>query len=306
MSRLCGEAAAGAQAAASRPICDRPSIMRPASQMRQEAGLRRRQRRVVGQIGLHEMMRAAVQLDLVQRLPVQALEQRRVLALHVGQEAAAAARMGGADGETDQRGADARRCGGTRRCTASREPHHTPGSACVDAHGADDLVGATPSDDERRPAGSRCRRSSSRSSPSKDALLLAEHLRGAARRPRGAPRTAVANFTRNSLARNGRRTGSKIMRSTLALRRSTSAEQAPHLPQPALMSRDAQAGCAAASRASGPRIDVHEGGRRRRMVFERRAGDRHERHDERVDAECDQASRRCRGSPRVSPRPARM
>ena len=41
------------------------------------------------------MMRPAVEFEFFQRAPMQRLEQRRVLALHMGEKAAAAARMGG-------------------------------------------------------------------------------------------------------------------------------------------------------------------------------------------------------------------
>ena len=40
----------------------------------------------MAEIGLHEMMRPAVDADFLDRVPVQPPEQRRVLALHVGKK----------------------------------------------------------------------------------------------------------------------------------------------------------------------------------------------------------------------------
>jgi hypothetical protein len=42
------------------------------------------------EIGLHEVVRPAMEFGLADRRPMEALEQRRVRALHVGEEALAA------------------------------------------------------------------------------------------------------------------------------------------------------------------------------------------------------------------------
>ena len=65
----------------------------------------------MAEIRTHIVMRPAVQIDTVERFPMQSLKQHRVAALDIGVEFAGAASMGGPDRELDQRGtqrADAR------------------------------------------------------------------------------------------------------------------------------------------------------------------------------------------------------
>src|SRR5271156_6030140 len=80
----------------------RTPVVRRAMTEREEAGLGRAERRIESEIGLHQMMRSAVKLDLLQRPPAEPLEQERVLALDMGEEAPATQRMRRRDGETDQ------------------------------------------------------------------------------------------------------------------------------------------------------------------------------------------------------------
>src|SRR5271170_3219553 len=91
--------------AAKSPRTPPPSMSGSPLGERVEADLRRRERRIEGEIGLHPQMRPTVQLNLFEHAPMQALKQWRVLVLHMGEETTAAARVGRGDGESDQRGA---------------------------------------------------------------------------------------------------------------------------------------------------------------------------------------------------------
>ncbi len=91
------------------------------------------------QIGLHKMMRPAVEFGLLDGAPMEALEQQRVLALHMGKEAAAAARMRRGYRKLDERGADRADAAKFRRDRKARSPPDAR-LRLVDAHGADDLV----------------------------------------------------------------------------------------------------------------------------------------------------------------------
>ena len=113
---------------------------------REEPGLGRAERRIEGEIGLHQMMRAAVKLDLLQRPPAKPLEQERVLALDMGEEASAAQRMRRGDGEPDQRRADCADPAVVRRDGEARAAPQA-GRLLVDAHRADHPLG---DDGERR------------------------------------------------------------------------------------------------------------------------------------------------------------
>jgi hypothetical protein len=114
-----------------------------------------------------------MQQGLLDRVPVQALEQQRVLALHVGEKLPAAARMGRRHGEADQRGADRPDpaiVGGHRE---ARAPPHS-GLLLVDADGPDHLVEG---DGEGRDRDDRDRHLIERVAivTDEDLLLVAEH-----------------------------------------------------------------------------------------------------------------------------------
>ncbi len=75
-----------------------------------------------------------------ERVPVQATEEQRVLALHIGEEFGASARMGGRHRELDQGCAERPDPAIVRRDRESRTPPQA-GLGLMDAHGADDIVG---------------------------------------------------------------------------------------------------------------------------------------------------------------------
>ena len=126
-----------------------------------------------GEIGLHEVMRTAAQHDLFDRAPMQALKQQRILRLDVGVEALAAARVGGGDGEADQRRAERADAAILGSDSETRAPPFVR-LGLVDTHGADDLVRR---DTERRDRDQRDRDGIDVVAvvTREDALLLAEH-----------------------------------------------------------------------------------------------------------------------------------
>ena len=99
-------------------------------------------REIFGKVGLHEMVRTAVQRERVERLPVQALEEFDVLCLHVREEPLAAACGRGADGEPHKLGTDT---ADTPEMPVHAEAGTPPqaGLRLVDAHHADHCIGGT-------------------------------------------------------------------------------------------------------------------------------------------------------------------
>src|SRR5208283_2439721 len=73
---------------------------------RDKAHLRRAAGRIGGEVRAHLQMRPAVQVDLVERLPMHLAEKRTVLRLDMRQKGPAAHRMGGGDREANERRAD--------------------------------------------------------------------------------------------------------------------------------------------------------------------------------------------------------
>src|ERR1700692_1349609 len=132
------------------------------------------ERWIGGKIGPHPMMDAAMQNDLLQRGPPQATKKRNVLALHMGQERPAAARMRRRDGETYQsraQCADAAIIGGD--CQARSPPEAR--LWLMDAHRPDDVIRRNTQqrdghDGDRNPVNVVTVISA------KQALFLAEHL----------------------------------------------------------------------------------------------------------------------------------
>src|SRR5258705_12277600 len=90
-------------------------------------------------IGLHEMMRPAVALELVDCVPVQAAEQDCVLTLHMREEALATHGMRRRHGKADQRGAE---CADPAIVRSHREPRSPPDSwlGLLDTDRADNLL----------------------------------------------------------------------------------------------------------------------------------------------------------------------
>ncbi len=95
-----------------------------------------RERGVIGEICLHQMMREAVNLDFVQGAPAHATEQGDVLALNVREKLLATARMRRRYRQANQRGP---RAPTFRKGSGHGETRSPPGPrrAFVDAHGAD-------------------------------------------------------------------------------------------------------------------------------------------------------------------------
>lgn len=91
-------------------------------------------------VGAHQRVRVAVQRPGLEHLPVQPLEKRHVLRLHMGEEVVAVEGMGAADGQPDQAAAQ---LAVLAPVAMHGQPRAPPGAGCraVDAHGADQLVG---------------------------------------------------------------------------------------------------------------------------------------------------------------------
>src|SRR5258705_12206362 len=90
-------------------------------------------------IGLHEMVRPAVDLELVDCVPVQSAEQDCVLTLHMREEALATHGMRRRHGKTDQGGAE---CADPTIVRSDREPRSTPDSwlRLMDSDRADNVL----------------------------------------------------------------------------------------------------------------------------------------------------------------------
>ncbi len=106
---------------------------------RDESHFRRGERRVIGEIGLHQMMREAMNLDFVQSAPTHAPKQGDVLALNVREKLLAAARMRRRYRKANQRRAQSSHLAKRFGHGETRSPPDT-GRAFVDAHGANNNV----------------------------------------------------------------------------------------------------------------------------------------------------------------------
>ena len=188
--------------------------------------------RIMGQIGRHQVMFPAVQGDTLQTLPMQALEQGDVLGLDMGQEPGAAPGHRTRDREADQAAAQGAQAPPGR---IDRQPRATPEARPVRGECA------------RCPPPGRARR---RWAPAPPGRLHARPPRRGRRRRRSSARGRTpggAGPGRLPAPRGRWRISPWPRRRHRAARARTAwdhssklarAEQAPHLPQPALISSE--------------------------------------------------------------------